>query len=162
MVALRGANLAPTPGLACTFSGVGVTPATFLASDAVQCEAPAAAEISTVELRVGLEDGAWSALALPFTFYDASRPPGVSTVDGPSFDGNAFGPLRGHAPMQLHGDNFAPTEALACRFALEHGTTDGAGGTEAHPAYLPATFVSVNEVLCALEPYPYPYPYPYP
>jgi hypothetical protein len=27
--------------------------------------------------------------------------------------------------MQLRGDNFAPTEALACRYALERGTTDG-------------------------------------
>ena len=56
--------------------------------------------------------------------------------------------------MQLRGDNFAPTEALACRYALERGTTDGAGGTAPDPAYLPATFVSVHEVLCAAPPVP--------
>jgi len=51
--------------------------------------------------------------------------------------------------MQLYGDNFAPTESLGCRYALEHGTTDGGGGTDPLPAYLPATFVSVSVVLCA-------------
>ena len=149
LLTVRGANLAPTPDLACSFAGVAVTPATFIASDRLRCEAPAASAISTTELRIGLDQEHWSALAVPFTFYDASRPPAVTTIDGPSFGGNAFGPLSGHAAMQLRGDNFAPTEALACRYALERGTTDGAGGTAPNPAYLPATFVSVHEVLCA-------------
>ena len=30
LLTVRGANLAPTPDLACSFAGVAVTPATFL------------------------------------------------------------------------------------------------------------------------------------
>ena len=92
LLTVRGANLAPTPRLACSFAGVALTPATFIASDVLRCEAPAASAISTTELRIGLDQEHWSALALPFTFYDDSRPPTVTSIDGPSFGGNAFGP----------------------------------------------------------------------
>jgi len=145
-LSLRGANLAPTPDLMCTFalpSGESHSAATFVASDVARCDAPEAPLISTVDLRLGLTEGAWSDEALPFTFYDDTRPPGVLSAS------TTFGPLEGSTtPISVRGDNFAPTAALSCRFALAPGTTDGEGGVKPDAALSAATFVSVGEARC--------------
>ena len=69
-----------------------MSPATFVAHDAVTCAAPVSDARRNVALRARLRDAqagapAWSAASLPFTFYDSAQPPRVTAIS------RIYGPL---------------------------------------------------------------------
>jgi hypothetical protein len=88
-------------------------------------------ETYTVPLTAELmREGPWSN-SLPFTLFDADRPPHVQNFS------KHWGPINGGEITDLFGDDFAPTEHLMARF----GNADSSIVN-----YGPATFISVYHI----------------
>lgn len=67
---VTGANLAPTPALACVFDQVGSVAGTMINSTAIRCIAPRTLQQPT-ELRITLDGSLLSPDPLDFIFHDS-------------------------------------------------------------------------------------------
>ena len=96
-----------------------------------RCFTPNVEETYTIPLKAELmREGPWSN-QLPFTLYDADRPPHVKNFS------KHWGSIDGGEITDLYGDDFAPTEFLRTRFGNEGSSIVNYG---------PATFVTVYHI----------------
>jgi len=130
-ITLKGENFAPTPDFMCRFAHLEPTPATFISTREARCFTPNVEETYTIPLKAELmREGPWSN-QLPFTLYDADRPPHVKNFS------KHWGSIDGGEITDLYGDDFAPTEFLRTRFGNEGSSIVNYG---------PATFVTVYHI----------------
>ena len=169
---VRGANLAPTDGLACVFTTpeqppvrpaalVATAPATFVSGSEVRCIAPAspAAELThDAQLTLVLQAAGTPSAPLQFTYYDAREPPSILS-ETPDFADVGYGGM-----INVGGANFAPTGAgqRLCLFAVESdGALDGSesaagsesgggggGGGGAYRVVSNAVFAYTDDIFC--------------
>ena len=130
-ITLTGENFAPTPGFKCRFAHLEPSEATFISTTEARCFSPLVEDTYTIPLKAELmADGPWSN-QLPFTLFDADRPPHVKNFS------KHWGSIDGGDITDLYGDDFAPTENLRVRFGSEGSSIVNYGA---------ATFVTVYHV----------------
>ena len=122
-VTVHGANLAPTPGLACTFEQVGTVAATMVNSNAVRCVTPSTSRQAT-SLRLSLDRSTLSAESLPFIFHDTETGTRIHSI----------------VP------NAADTVGAACALKLSRPTTRSSDDTYVAVGCFAAGLLVSNEV----------------
>ena len=133
---MRGTNFAPTGTLRCRYGFDADdsydVDASFVSVSSIACARPSFDVPLDVPVLASHDGANFSTTAARFTFYDAAKPPTLS-----SFSPN-FGPRSGSGVvLHVSGTNFAPTPTLAC----------SVGGVVSA-----ATFDSSCLVRCALPP----------
>ena len=178
LIRLTGSNYAPTAGFACQFGALPPTPATYLNTTSAVCLTPPSPKVQTLELHLSLDSTQPSSHtsheAKRFTFYAAAEPPTVIAIS--SGWGETWRPLLPPVILTVTGTNFAPTPngELQCLFEplVDEGAREMyARMREMHapprelevdlpepppPAIVPATYVSVTTIRCAVPPMPTP------
>ena len=178
LIRLTGSNYAPTAGFACRFGALPPTPATYLNTTSALCLTPPSPKVQTLELHLSLDgtqpSSHTSHEAQRFTFYDADEPPTVIAIS--SRWGETWRPLLSPVVLTVTGTNFAPTPNGELQCLFEPLADEGAREmyarmreTHAPPrelevdlpepppaAIVPATYVSVTTIRCAVPPMPTP------
>ena len=130
-VSVSGQHLAFSNDLECRFGLVSV-PASFAAGNKVECDSPRQATLGSVPFSISTNGDEVSLEDIVFNYWATPAVTEVAPVSGLSYGGNR---------LEIQGNHFVDTEALACKFtSIKEGEVLG---------IQPARFTDTTQLSCA-------------